>query len=164
MIVLSIFRDALFAALAGMGFGAISNPPRRAFPLIALLAAAGHVFRYVLMTFVGWNIATSSLCGGLIIGFGSLWLGKYIRTPMTVLSIPALLPMIPGKYAYRMVFSQLMFLEHMDDVCARTRYMDMFFSNAMVTCSVVFMLAIGAVLPMFMFPKRAFSMSREKKL
>ena len=42
MIAWNILSDALFAALAGIGFGAISDPPMRAFRFIAILAAAGH--------------------------------------------------------------------------------------------------------------------------
>lgn len=41
MIVLDILLDGLFAAIAGIGFGAISDPPMRAFPYIALLAPVG---------------------------------------------------------------------------------------------------------------------------
>ena len=40
MIALDILLDGLFAAVAAVGFGAISDPPMRAFPRIALLAAA----------------------------------------------------------------------------------------------------------------------------
>ena len=160
MIVFDILSDGFFAALAGIGFGAISDPPLRAFRAIALLAAAGHACRFCLMTFGGVDIATASLFGALIIGFGSLWLGKKVYCPMTVLYIPALLPMIPGKFAYNMVFSQLMFLQTMNEPAEKARYMEMFFSNGMVTCSVIFMLAVGATLPMFLFPGRAFSMTR----
>ena len=67
------------------------------------------------MTYLGWDIATSSLFGSLTIGFGSLWLGKKVFCPMTVLYIPALLPMVPGKFAYNMIFSLIMFLQTMDD-------------------------------------------------
>lgn len=42
MIVTDILLDGLFAAVAAIGFGAISDPPMRAFPRIALLAAIGH--------------------------------------------------------------------------------------------------------------------------
>ena len=41
MIVADILLDALFAAVAAIGFGAISDPPMRAFPRIAALAAVG---------------------------------------------------------------------------------------------------------------------------
>lgn len=161
MIALDILSDMFFAALAGVGFGIISDPPLKAFRFIALLAAIGHACRYCLMTFAGVEISMGSFVGALLIGFGSLWLGKNIKVPMTVLYIPALLPMIPGKFAYNMVFSQIMFLQNMDNPIERGKYMEMFFSNTMVTCSVIFMLAVGATLPMFIFPKRAFSLTRQ---
>ena len=96
MIAVDILLDGLFAAVAAIGFGAISDPPVRAFPCIALLAAVGHALRFCLMSYAGIDIATASLCAAVVIGFGSLWLGRGIRCPMTVLYIPALLPMVPG--------------------------------------------------------------------
>ena len=78
MIALDILSDGFFAAIAGIGFGAISDPPLRAFKMIAILAAAGHACRYCLMTFLGVDIATASLFGALVIGFGSLWLGRKV--------------------------------------------------------------------------------------
>ncbi len=161
MIALDILADMFFAALAGVGFGIISDPPLKAFRFIALLAAIGHACRYCLMTFAGVEISMGSFVGALLIGFGSLWLGKNVKVPMTVLYIPALLPMIPGKFAYNIVFSQIMFLQNMNNPIERSKYIEMFFSNTMVTCSVIFMLAVGATLPMFIFPKRAFSLTRQ---
>ena len=115
MVALDILSDGFFAAVAGIGFGAISDPPLRAFKMIAILAALGHACRFCLMTYLGVDIATASLFAGLVIGFGSLWLGKRVYCPMTVLYIPALLPMIPGKFAYNMVFSLIMCLQNMND-------------------------------------------------
>ncbi|EGJ71400.1 hypothetical protein Bcop_1196 [Bacteroides coprosuis DSM 18011] len=163
MVVLDVILDGAFAAVASIGFGAISDPPLRAFKFIALLAAIGHASRYCLMTFLGVDISTASLCASLLIGFGSLWLGKKCYCPMTVLYIPALLPMIPGKFAYNMIFSQLMFLRTMDQAVERAKYMEMFFTNSMVACTVIFMLAVGATLPLFLFPKQASSLTRHNK-
>ena len=103
MIALDILLDGLFAAVAAVGFGAISDPPMRAFPRIALLAAAGHALRFSLMNYAGVDIATASLAAAVTIGMGSLWLGRGIRCPMTVLYIPALLPMVPGMFAYKAI-------------------------------------------------------------
>lgn len=52
MIVTDILLDGLFAAVAAIGFGAISDPPMRAFPRIALLAAIGHALRFTLMHWI----------------------------------------------------------------------------------------------------------------
>ena len=129
MIALDILTDGFFAAVAGIGFGAISDPPLRAFKMIAILAALGHACRFCLMNYLGMDIATGSLFAGLVIGFGSLWLGKKVYCPMTVLYIPALLPMIPGKFAYNMVFSLIMCLQNVNDPDKLDKFMSMFFSN-----------------------------------
>ena len=99
MTLLAILSDGFFAAVAAVGFGAVSDPPMRAFPAIALLAAVGHALRFCLMD-TGVDIASASLCASVAIGIGSLLQGGRIHCPMTVLFIPALLPMIPGMYAY----------------------------------------------------------------
>ena len=84
MILVDILTDGIFAAVAAIGFGAISDPPLRAFPSIALLAAIGHALRFCLMTYLGVDIATASLFASFSIGMGSLVLGKRIYCPMTV--------------------------------------------------------------------------------
>lgn len=81
---------------------------------------------------------------------------------MTVLYIPALLPMVPGIYAYKTVFSLLMFLQSLDDTQQGLAYMQQFFLNATVSFSVIIMLAAGATLPIFIFNRRAFSLTRRK--
>lgn len=162
MILLDILTDGMFAAVAAIGFGAISDPPLRAFPSIALLAAIGHALRFSLMTYCGVDIATASLCASFSIGMSSLLLGKRIYCPMTVLYIPALLPMIPGMYAYKIVFSLIMFMQNLQDPVLQHKYLLDLFTNTIVTCSVIFMLAVGATMPLFLFINRAFSMTRHK--
>ncbi|WP_333615916.1 threonine/serine exporter family protein, partial [Bacteroides pyogenes] len=77
-----------------------------------------------------------------------------------VLYIPALLPMIPGKFAYNMVFSLIMCLQTVHEPDKLQKYMEMFFSNSLIAGTVIFMLAVGASFPMFLFPHRAFSLTR----
>lgn len=161
MMLAEILSDGFFAAVAAIGFGAISDPPMRAFPSIALLAAVGHALRYTLMQW-GMDIASASLCASVVIGVGSLLLGGRIRCPMTVLFIPALLPMIPGMYAYKTVFSMIMFMKSLDDPTLGTTYLEAILRNGFITFSVIFMLAAGAAVPIFLFNKRAHSLTRDK--
>ena len=163
MMLTDILVDGFFAAIAAIGFGAISDPPMRAFPYIAILAAAGHALRFCLMNYLSVDIATASLCASFVIGMGSLWLGARIYCPMTVLYIPALLPMIPGMYAYKIVFSLIMFLQNLSDPAAGEQYMQQLFLNTVVTSSVIFMLAVGATVPIFIFSRRAYSLTRRRK-
>ena len=158
MIVTDILLDGLFAAVAAIGFGAISDPPMRAFPRIALLAAIGHALRFTLMHCSALDIATASLFAAFAIG-----MGRGVRCPMTCLYIPALLPMVPGIYAYKTVFSLIMFLQSLDRADEGMRYMQQFFLNATVSLSVIALLAAGATLPIFIFKRRAFSMTRRTR-
>lgn len=95
--------------------------------------------------------------------YGKSCFGKRIYCPMTVLYIPALLPMIPGMYAYKIVFSLIMFMQNMKVPELQEKYLIDLFTNTIVTCSVIFMLAVGATIPLFLFIKRAFSMTRHEK-
>lgn len=115
-----------------------------------------HFLTFIISSFL------ASLCASITIGLGSLWLGQGIHCPMTVLYIPALLPMVPGIYAYKTVFSLLMFLQSLDDTQQGLAYMQQFFLNATVSFSVIIMLAAGATLPIFIFNRRAFSLTRRK--
>ena len=162
MIVTDIILDGVFAAVAAIGFGAISDPPLKAFPYIAILAAVGHALRFCLINYLGVDIATASFCASFTIGMGSLWLGSIIYCPMTVLYIPALLPMIPGMYAYKVVFSLIMFMQNINIPELEQQYMQTMFVNAVVTGSVIFMLAVGATIPVFIFKSKAYSLTRRK--
>ena len=163
MIAVDIISDGIFAAVAAMGFGAISDPPLRAFKFIALLAAVGHAARYCLMTFLGVDIASASLVAALIIGTGSVWCGKRVSCPMTVLYIPALLPMVPGTYAYKTVFSLIMFFQEISSPTKGNEYLQEMIFNGAVSFSVLFMLAVGATIPVFLLRERANSMTRGSK-
>jgi hypothetical protein len=71
--------------------------------------------------------------------------------------------MIPGKFAYNMVFSLIMCLQTVNKPEMHDKYIEMqemFFSNSLVASTVIFMLAVGATFPMFIFPRRAFSLTR----
>lgn len=154
-----ILLDAFFAAVAGTGFGTISDPPANALPRIACLAAVGHALRFVLMHW-GMDIATASFIAGFAIGSCSLILARQISVPMTILYIPALLPMIPGIYAYKTVFSLIMFLQSLGDTQRSFSYIQSFFLNATVSTTVVAFLGAGAALPTFIFKKLSHALSR----
>ena len=162
MMVFELLCDGFFAAVAAIGFGAISNPPRRAFPGIAALAAIGHALRLLLMSEWGVDIATASLCASIVIGLLSLVIGARTHCPITVMFIPALLPMIPGMYAYKTVFSMMMFMQNLSNPQVSLEYLDGIVLNGFVTFSVIFMLAAGATVPIFLFSGHAYSLTRRR--
>ncbi len=158
----SIFLDAGFAAIAGIGFGAISDPPIKAFSYIAFLSALGHAVRYSLMHYAGIDIASASLMASLSIGFGSLFLGKKAQIPMTVMSIPSLLPMVPGIFFYKTILSLIMFLRTASDDVQSVIYMQSLWANFLLAFTTTFNLALGVTLPHLLFKEKALSLTRSK--
>ncbi|MCM1337188.1 MAG: threonine/serine exporter family protein [Candidatus Amulumruptor caecigallinarius] len=159
----NILIDALLAAVAAIGFGAVSNPSVRTFPYIAVLAAVGHALRYVLMEVGGCDIVTSSLAAAVTIGTLALLFGKLAHTPLPCLFIPALLPMVPGMYAYKCVFALIMFIQSIDSSIRSEEYLLAFASNFAVTVMVIGVLAGGASLPTFIFRRLTMTMTRYAK-
>ena len=58
--LLDLLNDGFFAAIAAIGFASISNPKRSTFWSLGLLAALGHVTRFILMHYFDVHIALGS--------------------------------------------------------------------------------------------------------
>lgn len=158
-LVRELLADGFFAAVASIGFAVISNPPRKAIFISALLAAVGHALRYYLMHHTPLDIAMSSLVAAFTIGLFSMLCAKLIHCPAVIFSFPSLLPMIPGMYAYKTVLALMQFIRG-GDIVRQNELMVEFFRNGLTTLFIMFALVIGVALPIFMFHKQSFMMTR----
>lgn len=154
-----ILKDGIFAAMAAIGFSSISNPEAKVFPPCALIAAMGHMTRYVLMNIFGCQLSGSSLLAALVIGFLSLPAAKWIKTPAECISFPALLPMIPGMYAYRTIQS----LTHCLGAASEPDFLHYLYLLRFnwMTCTVtIIAMVVGVTLPTLVFNKFSFKVTR----
>lgn len=158
-----VLKDVLLAAVAATGFALVSNPPRRALPFIALLAAAAHAFRFFLMAYMQMGISTASLLAAFALGLGSVALTRRLHLPAEFFSFPALLPMIPGMYAYKTILGLLQFMgaQQQEEL---SRWMVQVFHNGFTTFFVMCALVLGTLLPLFIFHKNSILMTRWKAL
>ena len=140
-----LLGDGLLAAVAAIGFAVISNPPRKAIFISALLAAVGHAMRFYLIRYTPLDIAMASLVAAVIFSF------------------PSLLPMVPGMYAYKTVLALMQFIGG-GDVTRQNELMVEFFRNGLTTLFIMFALVIGVALPVFIFHKQSFMMTRLLKI
>ena len=156
---LPVLTDGLFAAIAAIGFAVISNPPKRAISVVALLGAFGHACRFYLLHYTPLNLTISSLFAAFGIGMLSMLAARLVRCPAEIFSFPALLPMIPGMYAYKTVLALIRFMKS-DDVSQSQQLVVEIFRNGLTTLFVMFALVIGVSLAMFIFYKQSFTMTR----
>lgn len=155
----SILLDGIFAAIAAVGFAVISNPPRKAILISALLAAVGHALRFYLLNHMGVGLIPSTLCASFTIGLFSIYFARLIHCPAEVFSFPSLLPMIPGMYAYKTILALIRFMRTEDEEILPSLIVEIF-RNGLTTAFVLAVLVIGVSLPLFIFHKQAISMTR----
>lgn len=158
-ILCEVLWDGLLAAIAALGFAAVSNPPKQSFVYVPILAALGHMLRFVLLHYVGIEIALATFLSAICIGFIGIPFAYRVRIPSEVFSFPALLPMIPGMYAYRSLLGVFNFMVTKDDV-ARAEFIPIIFSNAITAIMIMFALGIGVAIPIFLFYRKSFRMAR----
>jgi len=151
--------DGLLAAIAAIGFAVISNPPRNAIFVSAILAALGHSLRFFLIK-SGLDISLSTFVAATFIGLLSMLFARIIRCPAEVFSFPSLLPMIPGMFAYRTILSLIRFMQSTDVLKAQSFMLD-FFHNGLTTLFILLALVVGVSLPILFFPKLSFSVTRK---
>lgn len=154
-----ILLDAFFAAVAAIGFAAISNPPRSAFKFCALIAAVGHSLRYFLINAVGMNIIAGSLSASVVIGLLAIFIAPRVKCPPETFSYPSLLPMIPGIYAYRTVQAFVLSLSAEDeDMFAHYSYL--WESNGMTCVFIILAMVIGQMVPIMVFKRISYSATK----
>lgn len=159
-VILNVLAKAVFASVVALGFGLISNPPRRAFYAILVTAFMGYFLRAFMMDALGLSIFSACFCAALLMGCSGLVTGKMTHTPATVIYIPALLPMIPGMYAYKAIFAYLTFMQNID-FAEKAVYFDQFFTYFSYAVGILICLALGSIIPMFVFTKTANSLTRK---
>lgn len=158
--LLEFIQDALFAAMAAIGFSAISNPPRRAYLYCAVIAAAGHSLRFCLMHSLGLHIVLASFCAALLIGLLAVLLSPHAKIPSETCLYPALLPMIPGIYAYK-TFGALVMCMYYGGEADFQHYFYLFANNGLTTFFILLAMVVGATIPMFVLPKITFTATRQ---
>lgn len=159
--ILLLLSDALFAAIAAMGFAVISNPPKRAVTVSAILSAIGHSFRYFLLHYVELDIATATFAAAFLIGSLSFIFAKLIQCPNEVFTFPSLLPMIPGMYAYNTFLSLAKFIRT-DDSATYQSLIEDIFANGLTAVSILLALVVGVSLPVMLFREASFSVTRRR--
>ena len=160
-IFIQFLEDGLFAASAAIGFSSISNTPRRAYLTCAIIAAVGHSIRYIvtLPELTGMHIIPASAIASFTIGLLAVLLSSRIKCPAEVCFFPALLPMIPGMYAYRTIEALLSCLYNTREE-AFNYYFYLLTCNGLTCAFIIFGMVIGATIPMFLFKKISFTATR----
>ena len=157
------FEYAIAAAISAMGFSMIYNTPRRLLPVIAV----GGIIAVCCRNFVNLGASNGNigLDQGVIIGSltGSMLVSLIItraqhwfHTPHQCISIPSVIPMVPGVLMYRALFA---FIEMTGVIGQVTVAMN----NLIKASLVILCIALGVALP-HIFVHRLLESKRKQRL
>ena len=99
---LALVEKGFWAGFAALGFAILFNVPQRTLLIIWIMGALGGITKYFLIG-LDANIVLASLVGASIIGILSVYAAHNKQAPPLVFSTPAVIPMVPGAFAYRMM-------------------------------------------------------------
>jgi uncharacterized membrane protein YjjB (DUF3815 family) len=144
------FEDAAWAALAGLGFAMVFNVPRHLLLMAVGAGAIGHAVRAVLVHW-GMNLPAASLAAGVVIGFWAVFWARRTDSPAQIFSIPGVIPMIPGKFAYLTMIGLIQWAIGKDLPVEQIQHT---LHNMMMTALILGGLASGIATPQLLFMRR----------
>lgn len=153
----SIFLDGIMAATAATGFAVISNPPKRAIAVSALLAAIGHAFRFYMLQSWPIDISSATFIAAFTIGMLGVMTAKLVKCPAEIFAFPSLLPMIPGVYAYKTILALMQFMQEDQDATTQNQLIIDICKNGITAFFIIFSLVIGVAIPMLMFKRLSYT-------
>ena len=116
----------------------------------------------LICAFVGCLMGLFSLVGllvSLVIGVLTVFLAPRAKCPAETFSFPALLPMIPGMYAYRTIEALLLCLTNQEEH-AFNHYFYLLSYNGLTCTFIILGMVVGATLPIFLFKNTSFKATR----
>lgn len=142
------FSQPLAAALAGAGYATIFNLPKRLLPVVALGAVIAVDARNIAVILFDCNLVAGSFLGAALLGIAAQKATHWFHTPGTVLTIPSVIPLMPGVLLYRLLFSVL----NITTIDAQTLLLGI--RSGVEAGTVVIAMAVGVTIPIIFFRPR----------
>ena len=103
---IALWQDALFSALAALGFAFLFSVPARLAWACVVCGVASHTTR-TLCLHLGIDIIAGTLIGALFAGFLAHAFARLFAAPAAAFAFPGVVAMVPGAYAFRAVLGGL---------------------------------------------------------
>ncbi len=147
-----ILEVAIWSGVAALGFGILFNIPKKAIFTVFFLGFIAGLIKFILLH-LNTNIIVASFAGALTVGFLSMPLAHKIHQPPVVFSIPAVIPMIPGYFAYKTVLAVMNFTFIETESAKRGELINDIFSNGFTMFFILISLTIGVSFPLLLLRK-----------
>lgn len=151
----------IWLGIAATGFAILFNVPRRTLWLIFILGALGGTLKLFLLK-LDINIILASFSGSLLIGLLSIRAAHFKHSPPFVFAIPAVIPMVPGAFTYRMMLG-IIRLTGENDHDIFLRLLQETVDNGLKALFVLTALSLGVSAPMLLSRQKSANEIKRKK-
>lgn len=141
---LLILENAPWFGAAALGFAVLFNVPPRTLVVIGLLGATGGSVKLIMLG-LGLGPILASFLGASAVGLLSIPAAHNKHSPPMVFSIASVIPMVPGVFAYRMMFGFIALTGDIGD--SYERILAQTVNAGMKTVFILMALAVGVALP-----------------
>ena len=157
MILLEILIKSFWAGIAAIGFAILFNVPRRTLFPIWSLGAIGGLIKFTAMNYhVG--IVFASFMGTVAIAIIAIQMAHMRNSPPLVFSIPSVIPMVPGAFAYKFMLGMIA-LTSMENTDAYVQTLIETVNNGAKMMFVLIALGTGVAIPMLLTRKESIKKS-----
>lgn len=152
---------SFWAGIAAIGFAILFNVPRRTLFLVGLLGVMGGVIKFASLDF-HVNIVFASFWAATAVGFVSIQTAHLKNSPPLIFSIPAVIPMVPGFFAYKFMLG-LIALTSMENADTYLKILVETVNNGAKMMFVLIALGTGVAIPMLLTRKESIKKSKYNK-
>lgn len=99
------FEYAIFAAIGAIGFAMLFNLPPRLLYAVGIFGALAVCARNLLVFGLNCSSPFGTLIGATLVSVFAIKAMHWLHTPMQVLIVPAMIPLVPGVLIYRFLFA-----------------------------------------------------------
>ncbi len=147
-----ILESAFWSGVAALGFGILFNIPEKAIFTVFLLGFFAGLVKFIFLH-LDYSIVTATFFASLFVGAMSMPFAKRIHKPIVVFSIPSIIPMIPGYFAYKTILAIRRFTFLRSEDISHEGLLNAIFTNGFMTFFILFAITVGVSAPMLILGK-----------
>src|SRR5665647_1848498 len=152
---INILEKGFWAGFAALGFAILFNVPQRTLLIIWAMGALGGLLKFLLLG-LEVNIVLASLAGASLIGVLSVYAAHNKHAPPLVFSIPSVIPMVPGAFAYRMMLGCMELVGTSSNSETYLKTLAETTNNGLKAIFILIALSAGVAIPMLVTRKDTF--------
>jgi uncharacterized membrane protein YjjB (DUF3815 family) len=161
MLIDELFIKSFWSGVAGIGFAILFNVPKRTLIAIFILGLLGGVIKFGSL-YSGMGIVFATFLSASVVGFLSIQTAHWMKSPPMIFSIPAVIPMVPGLLAYKMMLGVIS-LSNLENSEVYLINLIETVNNGVKSILILIAIAIGVSIPMLLTRKESMKSSESKK-